>query len=241
MVADRARGTIERMTAQRIRVWFRKGDRVRYISHLDVLRYWERAIRRAGLPLTYSQGFTPHPKLAFASPLPLGFTAEREVMDVSLDERVNIDEFASQIREESTEDLAIVAVEEIALNAPPPQAAMLWADYSMAMPGLQPAEAEAAIRQFNALEEMPWREERGERVREYDLRAATAWLHCGSADGGVVLAMRMQADQLLTARPESVAAALFPGQECGPIRRDGIVLDERSQARELWRRYGQYL
>jgi radical SAM-linked protein len=228
------------MSSQRIRVRFRKGDRVRYISHLDVLRFWERAIRRAELPLSYSQGFTPHPKLAFASPLPVGFTAEREVMDVTLDERVPIDEFARRLRVESTEDLAVVAVEEVALNAPPPQAAMLWADYSMAMPGLQPAEAEAAIQQFNQRETIPWREERGERIREYDLRTATAWLRWRPADGGVVLSMRMQADQLLTARPEAIAAALFPGQECGPIIRDGIVLDERSQARELWRRYGQY-
>lgn len=228
------------MSSQRIRVWFRKGDRVRYISHLDVLRFWERAIRRAELPLSYSQGFTPHPKLAFASPLPVGFTAEREVMDVTLDERVPIDEFARRLRVESTGDLAVVAVEEVALNAPPPQAAMLWADYSMVMPGLQPAEAEAAIQQFNQRETIPWREERGERIREYDLRTATAWLRWRPADGGVVLSMRMQADQLLTARPEAIAAALFPGQECGPIIRDGIVLDERSQARELWRRYGQY-
>ncbi|MCC7088703.1 MAG: DUF2344 domain-containing protein, partial [Dehalococcoidia bacterium] len=195
------------MSSQRIRVWFRKGDRVRYISHLDVLRFWERAIRRAELPLSYSQGFTPHPKLAFASPLPVGFTAEREVMDVTLDERVPIDEFARRLRVESTEDLAVVAVEEVALNAPPPQAAMLWADYSMAMPGLQPAEAEAAIQQFNQRETIPWREERGERIREYDLRTATAWLRWRPADGGVVLSMRMQADQLLTARPEAIAAA----------------------------------
>jgi hypothetical protein len=52
--------------------------------------------------------------------------------------------------------------------------------------------------------------------------------------------MRLQADANLTARPEALAAALFPGHECGPISRDGIVLDERSRARELWRRYGQY-
>lgn len=228
------------MSAQRIRVWFSKGERVRYISHLDVLRFWERAIRRAGLPLSYSQGFTPHPKLAFAAPLPLGFTAEREVMDVTLDERVPVDDFARRIREESTDDLAVVAVEEVALSAPPPQAAMLWADYSVVVPGLDPAGAETAIQDFNQRETMPWREERGERIREYDLRAATAWVRWRPADGGVILSMRMQADQSLTARPEALAAALFPGAECGPIARDGIVLDERSHARELWRRYGQY-
>ena len=53
-----------------------------------MLRFWERAIRRAGLPLSYSQGFTPHPPLAFASPLPLG---EAEMVDVTLDERVDLE------------------------------------------------------------------------------------------------------------------------------------------------------
>jgi len=228
------------MSAQRIRVWFRKGDRVRFISHLDVLRFWERAIRRAGLPLSYSQGFTPHPRLAFAAPLPLGFTAEREVMDVTLDERIELDEFEARLRVETTPDLTIVGVEEVAAGAPPPQAAMLWADYSVTMPGLSPAGAETTLRDFGKTETLPWREERGERIREYDMRAATAWVRLRPIDGGIVLTMRMQADQELTARPEALVAALFPGHECGPIARDGIVLDERSRARELWRRFGQY-
>jgi len=85
------------MTVQRVRIFFAKRERVRYISHLDVLRYWERAIRRAGLPLSYSQGFTAHPKLQFAGPLPLGYLAEREVVDVSLDERVPLSEIAGRL------------------------------------------------------------------------------------------------------------------------------------------------
>src|SRR6185295_346248 len=104
------------MAAQRVRAWFRKGERVRFISHLDVLRSWERAIRRAELPLSYSQGFTPHPKLAFASPLPLGFTSEAEVMDVTLDERVPLPEFSKRLAEQTTEDLAILRVEEVPMN-----------------------------------------------------------------------------------------------------------------------------
>lgn len=228
------------MAAQRIRVWFTKGERVQYISHLDVLRFWERAIRRAGLPLSYSQGFTPHPKLAFASPLPMGFTSEREVMDVTLDERVELGEFTARLREEATDDLSVVVTQEVALSSPPPQAAMLWADYRLVLEGVDPGEAEEAVRAFLAQEEMPWREERGERIREYDLRQATADLSSRALDGGVELRMRLRADQELTARPEAVVAAVFPGHTPVRIARTGIVLDERSQARELWRRYGQY-
>ncbi len=228
------------MSAQRIRVWFTKGERVQYISHLDVLRFWERAIRRAGLPLTYSQGFTPHPKLAFASPLPLGFTAEREVMDVTLDERVPVEEFMARLAVEATGDLAVIAVKEVAVSSPPPQAAMLWADYRVTLAGVEPDEADRAIESYMELGSLPWREERGERVREYDLRQATARLSARPLDAGVELTIRLRSDQDLTARPEAVLAALFPGAQTINISRTGIVLDERSQARELWRRYGQY-
>lgn len=236
------RATIGRVSSQqRIRTWFRKGERVRYISHLDVLRFWERAIRRAGLPLAYSQGFTPHPKLFFASPLPLGFTAEREVMDVILDERVDPAEFQARLAPQATGDLALVGAREVPLAAPQPQAAMLWSDYRVITPGLDPAHARESIADFLARDHFEWREERGERERTYDLRAATAWLTARPIDGGTELAMRLQSDQHITARPEAILAALFPGVEPQSFVRTGIVLDDRSPARELWRRYGQYL
>lgn len=228
------------MSAQRIRVWFTKGERVQYISHLDVLRFWERAIRRAGLPLAYSQGFTPHPKLAFASPLPVGFTAEREVMDVTLDERTPVDEFRNRLSAEATDDLSVIAAQEVALSSPPPQAAMLWADYRAIVTGVDPSEAQATVREFMNSGSFQWREERGERIREYDLRQATASLSCAPVDGGIQLTMRLRTDQDLTARPEAIVAALFPGAASAKYARTGIVLSEQSQARELWRRFGQY-
>lgn len=228
------------MSVQRFRVWFRKGERVRYISHLDVLRAWERAIRRAGLPLSYSQGFTPHPKIAFASPLPLGFLSEAEVMDISLDERVEADEFRARLAPESTEDLAVLNVEEIAISAPPPQAALLWADYSADVPELGIDEARGAAHAFMLRSEFEWTDERKEKARTYDLRPAVATLEAQPLDGGTRLSMRLQADKEMTARPEQVLAAVFPGFEATVYRRTGLVIDEPSPARDAWRRRGQY-
>lgn len=227
------------MSAQRFRVWFRKGERVRYISHLDVLRSWERALRRAELPLAYSQGFTPHPKLAFASPLPMGFASEGEVMDVTLDQRVDIDEFMARLGEQTTEDLALLRAEEVAANEPPPQAAMLWADYRFELP-IQHGEAQPKVDGFLARDSLEWTEERGERVRTYDLRKACAWLKAVPSGDGTVFEVRLQADQEITARPEAVVAALFPGLTPALIVRTNIVLQEHSPARDLWRRVGQY-
>lgn len=228
------------MSAQRFRVWFRKGERVRYISHLDVLRFWERAIRRAGLPLAYSQGFTPHPRLAFASPLPLGFTSEAEVMDVTLDERVDQAEFVSRVAAQASVDLAVVRVQEIPLTLPAPQAAMLWADYELEVYGVEEDSARDAVRQFMARGSFEWTEERREKARTYDLRATVATLSLAPVAGGMSLAMRLRADGEMTGRPEQVVAAVLPGAAPDRIRRTLIVLDEQSPAREAWRRAGQF-
>jgi radical SAM-linked protein len=226
--------------AQRFRVWFRKGERVRYISHLDVLRFWERAIRRAGLPLSYSQGFTPHPRLAFAGPLPLGFIGEAEVMDVTLDERVSLPDFQERLSRETSEDLSVVRAVEISPTAPAPQAVVRWADYEVALPGVAPDAAAAAVDGFLALTDYTWTEERQEKTRTYNLRHGVAGLAVAQGDCGSRLQMRLRADQEMTARPEHVVAALFPGAEPGVFVRKCLVLDEPSPARDAWRRKGRF-
>lgn len=228
------------MAQMRLRVWFRKGERVRYISHLDVLRFWERAIRRAELPLAYSQGFTPHPKIAFAGPLPLGFVGERELMDVTLDERVPVAEFRARIAQETSEDLALVDVMEAPLSSPPPQASVAWGEYRVDLVEVPPEQAIHATSEFLARVEFPWTEERKEKTRSYDLRAMVATLTATPSEAGTTLTMRLRADQEMTGRPEQVLAAVFPGAECGVIARTAILLDEPSPARDLWRRKGQY-
>jgi len=71
---------------QTIRIRFSKRGRAKYISHLDLMRAMSRAVRRAGLPIWYTEGFNPHPYLSFALPLPLGQEGLREAMDLRLTE-----------------------------------------------------------------------------------------------------------------------------------------------------------
>lgn len=228
------------MAQQRLRARFRKSERVRYISHLDVLRAWERAIRRAGLPLSYSQGFTPHPKLAFAGPLPLGFASEAEVMDITLDEWVDPEEVRQRLEAETSPDLALIDLVEVAPTTPPPQANLLWADYRIDLPAELAEAAETAVREFLAKASLEWTEERREKARTYDLRGAVAFLQASVEDGRLLVRMRLRADAELTARPEQVLAAMLPGVEPMLITRTGLVFEERSPAREAWRRKGQY-
>ncbi len=70
------------MSGSRVRVEYARGHRVRFLGHLDLARAMERALRRAQIPVCLTQGFNPRPKLAFASPLPLGIVGCREIMEL---------------------------------------------------------------------------------------------------------------------------------------------------------------
>jgi len=80
-----------------LRVRFKRGENTKFVSHLDLMKTFDRAIRRAGLPLAYSQGFNPHPSMVFGLPLSVGVTSEAEYMDIELTEELGKDEFLSRI------------------------------------------------------------------------------------------------------------------------------------------------
>ena len=83
---------MERVFAlKNVRLFYKKGDRMRFISHLDMTRFMSRLIRRAGLPVWYTEGFNPHLYMTFALPLSLGFESDYEVVDIRvLDDNCDI-------------------------------------------------------------------------------------------------------------------------------------------------------
>ena len=76
----------------RLRLTFTKTDSLKYIGHLDLHRTLERTLRRAGLPIAYSQGFNPQPRMNLAEALPLGITSECEVMDVWCEKPIDLEQ-----------------------------------------------------------------------------------------------------------------------------------------------------
>lgn len=75
-----------------IRLKFTKGSEVKYISHLDLMRVFQRALRRASIPISYSSGFNPHQEISFAAPLSLGVTSNAEYVDLKLTEPMDVRE-----------------------------------------------------------------------------------------------------------------------------------------------------
>ena len=91
-----------------VRIVFSKMGRARYISHLDLNRTMTRAVRRAELPIWYTEGFNKHPYLTFAAPLSLGFEGERETMDLRLQQDMPMDELVARLDAVMPEGLHIL-------------------------------------------------------------------------------------------------------------------------------------
>jgi hypothetical protein len=116
---------------QRLRVRFTKEEPLRFLGHLDVVRLWERACRRARLPLAYTLGFTPHPRLQFASPLALGATGAAEVLDLYLTAPHAPDDCRARIGARLPPGCRVVEVQEVPLLAPAAAALLRWAEYEV--------------------------------------------------------------------------------------------------------------
>ena len=80
-----------------VRIKYGKPNAGRFLSHLDLMHAWERAIRRTGAPLAFSQGYNPHPKLAFGSALSVGTTSDGEYMDVELERDIDAEAFRQEL------------------------------------------------------------------------------------------------------------------------------------------------
>lgn len=93
-----------------IRVFYHKKGRAKYISHLDITRCMQRALKRSALPIWYTQGFNPHIYLTFALPLSLGYESESESMDLRLERDVPIDEVAKRLNEVLPPDIVVKKV-----------------------------------------------------------------------------------------------------------------------------------
>lgn len=97
----------------RMIVRFGKNPRLRFISHLDLQRFFQRALNRTGLPIAYSQGFNPHPVMAFASALALGWTSEYEVIDIKLGAPMGRKRAEEAIRSALPDDLPVLQVKMV--------------------------------------------------------------------------------------------------------------------------------
>lgn len=208
----------------RYRIWFGKGGALRFISHLDLARVWERVIRRAGLPLMYSQGFNPRPRIQLASGLPLGYASTCEVLDVWLEaEPPPPDVMVARLRAASPDGLDVQRIEAVNLGLPALQTLTRAATYQVLFANRVGSEAlRKAVSDLLGQAEV-WRVRREKR---YDLRELIDSLEVTSTDPPeLTMTLRMDAERG-TGRADEVVEALGLDPHSTRITRTAIHFAE---------------
>jgi len=211
---------------QRLRIKFRRGAEVKYISHLDIMRLWQRALNRAGIALAYSEGFHPHPKISLAVPLAVGVTSEAELMDITLTRQVSPHFFTAAVTQQLPAGFEVLQVLPIAETMPSLQSQVRFSEYAVELATEKgEKESASAIASLLALTHLPWQHQRDTGPKNYDLRALIddIWL-LDCREKRCTIGMRLRCDSGGSGRPEQVAAALGFTELPKSIHRTKLIL-----------------
>lgn len=205
----------------RIRLTFSKQGALRYAGHLDLHTLWERTARRASLPLAYSQGFHPQPKIQLASALPLGFSSRAELMDIWLKEDRDTDQLRADLQAALPSGIQILSIEQVDDRAPALQTQVVSAEYEVTIPAEIASGLDGKLAALLEAESLP-RERRG---KQYDLRPLIEQispLPMGERSG-MKLLFRLTSREGATGRPEEVLAQLEIPAEATRIERTRLI------------------
>jgi radical SAM-linked protein len=177
-----------------MRIWiqFKKESSLRFLSHLDLMRVWQRAVRRARLPIAYSAGFNPHPKISFASALAVGIASDGEYVDIQFDRPVSLDEL-HWLRDALPEGLTITAMRDVPDTAPALMSLVRAAHWVLPVAADGIANLQERVSQLLQASSLPVQREGKKGTRTVDIRPmiyelrvdkAQARLHMLLASGG---------------------------------------------------------
>jgi radical SAM-linked protein len=209
----------------RLRITFSKSGALRYTGHLDLHAIWERTIRRAGIPLAYTQGFHPGPKIQLAAALPLGFIGRAEIIDLWVNDTANGMErpFKEILQPVAPPGLVISSVEMVDDHGPALQTQVISAEYEVTL--LETRDEPRLLQGISLLMGLTslMRERRG---KNYDLRPLIESLGLVSAHSSEFLCLQMclSAREGATGRPEEVLDALGIPSETARIERTRLIL-----------------
>jgi radical SAM-linked protein len=211
----------------RIRILFAKKEAMRFTGHLDLHKAWERTFRRAGLPLAYTQGFSPHPRLNLASALPLGFTGEAELLDAWLETELPVDPIFDKLKKASPPGILIRQITIADPQLPALQSELTANEYEITLLDALP-DLSRKLADLISATEIP-RQRRG---KIYNLRPLILELQMlelpDLPDGFQHIYTRLAALDSATGRPEEVLAALEYPAEAARFHRTRLVFGESS-------------
>ena len=205
----RPQGPAPLPAVQRLTVRYAKRGRMRFASHRDIARAVERGVRRAGLPVAHSAGFSPHPKISYSGGAPTGAASESEYLEISLTARLDPGTVRDRLDAALPDGIDVIEVADQAVAPTPRLEASEW---QVVLPGVAPAEAASAAEVFLAAAHAEVERLTSNGVRRLDTRAAVvsvALERAAVAGDQECAILRMVVRHLTPAvRPEDILVAL---------------------------------
>jgi len=205
----------------RIRIRFAKTEEMRYIGHLDLFRAWERTFRRSGLPLAYSLGFHPGPRLNLACALPVGFTSGCEIIDAWLECTLPLPDIQKDVTAALPPGISVLGIGEITTAAPALQTQVISASYIITFLDEIP-DLDKRVQRVLSSDQLP-RQRRG---KTYDLRPLIEDLRALPPDeqGNFNLQVQLAAREGATGRPEELLIELGVRFEDTRVHREKLII-----------------
>jgi radical SAM-linked protein len=214
-------------TVQRLRITYGVDGALCYASVLDMGRLWERLLRRARVPLAYSQGFKPHPHLQFAAALPVGYSSSCEMLDIFLGAEIAPLDLARAVASQSPQGLRLLQVDIVPLKVEPPQAHMRLAHYTVHVFTMRShAEVQGALDALLARPAIPRQRTKKGRLAEYDLRPLISVVQYVATEVPEhELFMELQTGPDGAGRPEEIIAELGLDATDYSVHRTRLIWD----------------
>ena len=208
---------------QRLRLRFTKRGRLRFTSHRDFQRAFERAVRRAGVPVAYSAGFHPHPRISYAGAAPTGAASEAEYLEIALSARVDPERLRVALDAALPPGLVVVEAVESAGGALADR--LVASQWVLELPGVTPEEASRAVQTFLAADSVEVTRLTKNGNRTFDARSAVVRLTVADTLPDVLSAAGAQ-----VAPPPCAILNLVVRHTTPAVRPDDVLAALRSQA-----------
>lgn len=201
---------------QKLRIQYARRGRLRYSSTRDFARALERALRRSGVPMAYSAGFHPHPKISYANGATTGAASEAEYFEISVTERVDPHAVGQALDEALPQGLDIICVVEAQPGA---LADRLQASrWRLEFPGVEPAQLDEAVGAFLARESIEVQRMFKRGPRTFDARGPVVSAQTGVDEEGCAILTMVVRHTTPAVRPDDVLSAIFAATSFAPPR-----------------------
>lgn len=209
----------------KLRIKFKKFGPVRFIGHLDVMRFFQKAIRRAGIDVRYTTGFSPHQVMSFAAPLGVGLTSNGEYMDIEVNSMESCQDIKERLNQASVPGIEVISVKVLPEGAGNAMASVAAASYTVRFrEGREPAaDMGAALPGFLAKEQILITKETKKGSREVDLKPGIYRLEWSAG----AFRMLVDASSGGNIKPIQIIEALLA--DCGELLQENALIITREE------------